>query len=116
MLAERKKGKKVMSNNKRVILISGRNSGWYEQAIFIINENCKKMPVDMVKEAENIIKKYIESTNKKGELFSAYKTNTPEKKLKNKKDYSNKMNSILNAVLILCAVMICFLIYLVFKL
>ncbi len=105
-----------MSNNKKVILISGRDSGWYEQAIFIINENCKKMPMDMVKEAEKIIKRYIDSRcDKKHDFSYSYKKNTAEKRVGSKKK-SCTMNSILNAVLILCAVMICFLIYLVFKL
>lgn len=105
-----------MANNKKVILISGKNSNWYEQAIFIINEDCRKMPVDMVKEAEKIIKKYIEQgDNKKLDSFSAYKKNMPEKKMKIQKNKSTSVESIINIALGLCGIMICFLIYLVFK-
>lgn len=106
-----------MANNKKVILVSGKGSNWYEQAIFIINEDCKKMPMDMVKEAENIIKKYIElDINKKNESFTAYKKNMPMKKTKAKRNNNEKVNTILNIAITLCLVMVCFLIYLVFKL
>ncbi len=49
-----------MTDNQRVILVSGNNSKWYEQAIFIINKNMprEKIPVDFVAEAEKIINNY----------------------------------------------------------
>jgi hypothetical protein len=42
---------------ERVILIKGDATKWYNQAIFIVNQNtpATKMPVDFVAEAEKII-------------------------------------------------------------
>ncbi len=46
-------------DNKNIILIDGKNSKWYEHAIFIINENEKNIPKNIVLEAEKIIAKHI---------------------------------------------------------
>lgn len=53
--------KKYISDNKRVILITGDNSKWYEQAIFIVRKSSEQsMPsIDFVKEAEKIIQCYM---------------------------------------------------------
>lgn len=47
--------------NKRVILITGGASKWYEQAIFIVKKNVpqKSLPLDFVREAEGIIESYL---------------------------------------------------------
>jgi hypothetical protein len=49
-------------NNERVILIRGKKSNWYEQAIFIIKPGVVKdiTQVDMVEEAERVINEYRE--------------------------------------------------------
>jgi len=46
-----------MGPTERVILIKGDSTKWYNQAIFIVNQNtpATKMPVDFVAEAEKII-------------------------------------------------------------
>lgn len=48
--------------NKRVILITGDASRWYEQAIFIVKKNIsqRSLPSDLVKEAEGIIESYMQ--------------------------------------------------------
>ncbi|MCL2577086.1 MAG: hypothetical protein FWE27_03435 [Defluviitaleaceae bacterium] len=47
----------MMGSTERVILIKGDSTKWYNQAIFIVNQNtpATKMPVDFVAEAEKII-------------------------------------------------------------
>jgi len=52
-----------IAENKRVVLITGNSSKWYEQAIFVIKKDigAKQLPVDFVKEAENIIENYMKS-------------------------------------------------------
>lgn len=114
-------------NDKKVILISGGGSNWYEQAIFIIKDKSPRLPVDMVKEAENIIKRYI-ADNKLKEGYKPYKLNnglenkvnslnkTKSNKPKQVKNATNQTNFILNMAIVLCMALICCLIYLVFKL
>jgi len=50
-----------MGKKERVILIKGDESKWYEQVIFIVNQNTpkEKIPVDFVAEAERIIYNHI---------------------------------------------------------
>ena len=52
---------KNIDKKERVILIKGDSSKWYEQAIFIVNQNTPKsqIPVDFVAEAEKIIQNHI---------------------------------------------------------
>lgn len=114
-------------NNKKVILISGGGSNWYEQAIFIIKDKGPRLPVDMVKEAENIIKRYI-ADNKLKEAYKPFKPNNgfenkvgslnkpQNNKIKQVKKATKQTNFILNMAIVLCMALICCLIYLVFKL
>ena len=64
---EKNTGKK-----ERVILIKGDESKWYEQAIFIVNQNTpqENMPVDFVAEAEKIIHNHVKKK------YGAYKGNS----------------------------------------
>ena len=50
-----------MGQTERVILIKGDGTKWYNQAIFIVNQDIpkNKMPVDFVAEAERIINSYM---------------------------------------------------------
>jgi len=52
-----------MYENKRVVLITGDSSKWYEQAIFIIKKDAgrRALPSDLVKEAEGIIDDYMKT-------------------------------------------------------
>jgi len=52
-----------MGKKERVILIQGDESKWYEQAIFIVNQEAEEMPVDFVAEAEKLINTYISKNN-----------------------------------------------------
>ena len=64
---EKNAGKK-----ERVILIKGDESKWYEQAIFIVNQNVSKedLPVDFVAEAEKIIHNHVKKK------YGVYKGNS----------------------------------------
>ena len=49
------------ADNKRVILITGDRTKWYDQAIFIVKKDAlpTELPIDFVEEAERIIQNYI---------------------------------------------------------
>jgi len=51
----------MTGKTERVILLKGDATKWYDQAIFIVNQNAPpgKMPVDFVAEAERIINSYM---------------------------------------------------------
>ena len=53
--------KKYISDNKRVILITGDHTKWYEQAIFIVRKTAMNTAAhtDFIKEAEQIISNYM---------------------------------------------------------
>lgn len=55
-----------MGPTERVILVKGDSTKWYNQAIFIVNQNmpATKMPVDFVAEAERIIFNHIAGQKK----------------------------------------------------
>jgi len=57
----------MMGKTERVILLKVDATKWYNQAIFIVNQDtpAAKMPVDFVAEAEKIINNYM-SKEKKG--------------------------------------------------
>ena len=50
-----------MAKKERVILVKGDQSKWYEQAIFIVNQDTPQdqMPLDFVSEAEKIIHNHV---------------------------------------------------------
>ena len=57
-----------MGKKERVILIKGDASQWYEQAIFIVNQNTapENIPLDFVAEAEKIINNHVRNKYNKG--------------------------------------------------
>jgi hypothetical protein len=57
--------------NKRVVLITGNQSKWYEQAIFVIRKDAgrKPPPKDFVREAESIIDNYMRTLDKSDDDF-----------------------------------------------
>ena len=59
---------KKIDKKERVILIKGDASKWYEQAIFIVNQNTPKdqIPLDFVAEAEKIIQNHIRKSGQSG--------------------------------------------------
>lgn len=98
-----------MEDKKKVILVKGDNSKWFEQAIFIINPNTTpgNMPVDLVKEAEKIINSYLIKKNS-----YSYKNYPPKTSIMEKKIKSNKnINSILNISIVLCCILIGLILY-----
>jgi len=51
----------MVGKTERVILIKGDSTKWYDQAIFIVNQNmpAHQIPTDFVSEAERIIHNYM---------------------------------------------------------
>lgn len=51
----------MVGKTERVILVKGDATKWYNQAIFIVNQDTPKdkMPMDFVAEAERIINNYM---------------------------------------------------------
>jgi len=48
----------MIGKTERVVLVKGGENNWYEQAIFIVNQDAEKMPTDFVAEAERIIREH----------------------------------------------------------
>lgn len=96
-----------MNDKKKVILINGNNSKWYEQVIFIVkDQKTNNIPKNLVLEAEKIINEYMDkkyNTN----CIQAVKNNT-ENKNKNKIKF---YNNLLNISIFLTIIFICFLLY-----
>jgi predicted metal-dependent phosphoesterase TrpH len=106
---------------ERVILVKGDSTKWYNQAIFIVNQNmpATKMPVDFVAEAEKIIYNHMASQRKHlakaaapGAYTSAQKVlsapsnyNAPATRTGTAKKHS-KFDFMLNLVMILACVAI----------
>lgn len=91
-----------MGKKERVILIKGDESKWYEQAIFIVNQNTPqdKIPKDFVAEAEKIIHNHVHKKyNKQNNVGIAYAsapaaTAVPaQHTLQKKAAINNKMNN-----------------------
>jgi len=73
-------------DSKKVIMVDGKRSEWYEKAIFIMRSdiNVGNKPVDFVNEAEKIINSYmtkrvesigeIKNISKKIRLYSSKQT------------------------------------------
>ena len=63
-----------MPTNERVVVIKGDASKWYSQVVFIMNPHARSTgpPVDLVAEAENIIRDYARRKNKSGNIVDGY--------------------------------------------
>ncbi|MDR1542187.1 MAG: hypothetical protein LBU32_30265 [Clostridiales bacterium] len=93
-----------MEQQNRVILISGDNSKWYDQAIFIVKKNIpeSKIPVDFVMEAEKVINAYM--AKKRRDTDSSLRILPPAemgavKGEAKKRSWGMKFNIMLNIVL-----------------
>lgn len=108
-----------MKDKKKVILINGNSSNWYEQVIFIVKEqNQQIIPKNLAKEAEKIINEYMakkynstnvtknKTVNKQQEIIKQPKQNNVinTKKIK-------FYNNILNVSIVCTLVFICYLLY-----
>ena len=51
----------MSKGEKRVILIPGDKSAWFDQAIFIIRPKATNIPIDFVAAAEAIVSQYLET-------------------------------------------------------
>ncbi|WP_250277798.1 hypothetical protein [[Clostridium] colinum] len=110
-----------MNEKKKVILISGNKSNWYDQVIFIVKENKQEnIPKNLVLEAEKIINEYISKKYNKTNTQIYDKINTiPDKKTITKNISKNKpnnksikfYNNILNVSIFFTIAFICYLIY-----
>lgn len=106
-----------MDNKKKVILINGDSSKWYEQAIFIINPDisANNIPIDFVSEAERIINNYMMNQKKYNTKTSSIPQMPSKKNIVQKKEIVYKNNKtldvILNTCVFLCIVLIGIILY-----
>lgn len=81
----------MKEDSKRVIMVDGKNSEWYEKAIFImrsdINTNTK--PMNLVNEAEKIINAYMLKTTL---AINEIKSKPKQIKINNEKSFNIMLN------------------------
>jgi len=104
----------MSANDKRVILISGDSTKWYEQAIFILRRGQSKdaVPKDFIGEAEGIVHAYLNGGNTTAAQafspappLSAVSPNRPQAKRK-------RTNFVLNLMMLLsCAALTALLVF-----
>ena len=65
-----------IQNQKQVILVTGDQTKWYEQAIFILKRGAalSNAPKDFLGEAESIVQAYLQGTPSAAQPASAPKT------------------------------------------
>lgn len=105
-----------MEEKKKVILIKGDNSKWYEEAIFIMRTDIpsKSIPIDFVLEAEKIINNYMQKClSSQNKTLSLIK---PQNKMISKehttvKREDKKLNNILNICIVLCCILLSVILY-----
>jgi len=96
---------------ERVILIKGDATKWYNQAIFIVNQNtpATKMPVDFVEEAEKIIYGYMARKNATPQPYHGVlpKPSYPKSVgVRTKKKKTSTFDFVLNTVMVLACIAI----------
>ena len=106
-----------MKDKKKVILVNGDISKWYEQVIFIVKEKREnKIPENLVLEAERIINEHISQkyNNKLEDNIQQtdikYKKSNLKGKQKSKKNIKF-YNNILNISIFFTFALICYLLY-----
>lgn len=107
-----------MEKKRKVILIDGKSSNWYDQAIFIVSKDENQLPKNLVSEAEKIINEYINQKYTPN-MYKIYEQNSPtvshQTKAKKQTVSSNRKNknikSLLNFSIFCTAIVICCLIY-----
>lgn len=92
----------MKEDNKKVIMVDGKNSEWYEKAIFIMRSDTNTQPIDLINEAEKIINSYMIKTSN---TINEIKTKT--RPVSNDK----KLNTILNFCLVLSIILLGITIY-----
>ncbi len=107
-----------MNEKKKVILINGDKSNWYDQVIFIMKENKQEnIPKNLVLEAEKIINEYISKKYNKTNVCLQQEKPSNINKHSNKKTINkNKKNlkiytNILNVSIFFTIIFICYLLY-----
>jgi len=95
----------IENNERKVIMITGDKSKWYEQAIFIVNKNSPKesLPADIVKEAELIIDSYLA-----GKKHSFAQKKPPWQQPKAAKVKRNKLGIFTGVLFLICAAVLVF--------
>ena len=99
-----------MTKAERVILIQGDENKWYDQAIFIVKPEGQRgqVPVDMVSEAEKIIRNYLVKNNRPlpyglpGQTEAmGYAPHGNVEPLRKKRTKGRKMDFYLNMIMVL---------------
>ena len=91
-----------MNDKKKVVFINGNKSKWYEQAIFILKEEDKTMPKNLVIEAEKLINDYMRKK---------YPQPREKSKTKMTKRQLKFYNNVLNVAIFCTLACICYLIF-----
>jgi hypothetical protein len=103
----------LVTEQNRVVLITGETSNFFEQAIFIVKKNIpeNKVPVDFVAEAEKIISAYI-ARKYKPDTCCHYSTELELDMMKDemtRRKRGQKFNIALNLILtIVCSILLYF--------
>jgi predicted protein tyrosine phosphatase len=94
--------KKYISDNKRVILITGDQSKWYEQAIFIVRKNnCASFAAaDLIAEAESIVSNYVGAAGAAPSPAAAEKIPPPARAKKRRR---TALDTLINTLLVFAA-------------
>ncbi len=105
-----------MEAKKRVILINGDDTKWYEQAIFIVKKDVDgaMVPVDFVSEAEKIINDYMKTKNIPNP-YAAYQKQISKQPKKMRKTVNGAVDFILNGAMLLSCVLLAAVLYNFFK-
>jgi len=95
--------KKFISDNKRVILITGDKNKWYEQAIFIVRKNPMETVAasDLIAEAEMIINNYIHEPHSPAPAKQS--KGSPVKTVNSAKKQKSTFDVVVNALIIIAA-------------
>jgi len=97
--------KKYISDNKRVILITGDHNKWYEQAIFIVKKNAMGAVVatDLIAEAEMIVNNYLGSSSP-ANTINYNPEPQPKQKGKVTEKQRTRFDTVINMTIILAAI------------
>ena len=103
-----------MDEKKKIILIKGGKSRWFEQAIFILKDKEKvtNMPKNFVEEAEKIINNYmIRNYSPESSVTSVYTKAQKAGQALPKRAKKKKYDKLLNVSIILCCIFIGLILY-----
>lgn len=105
-----------MGEKKKIILINGDNSNWYEQIIFIVKDDRQdSIPKNLVLEAEKIINDYMAKKYSNMSIDTKRKINDNmirrNEKIRKTRKNIDFYHNILNISIFFTVIFICYLLY-----